>query len=193
MNINCIIPSLNHSAKRVITGMFFCRILFMLLSLLIVGMVSGCVSVSKPSIPVTVVSTRYKIPKNSTITLVRYSGDFYGVEQAVMAAMEESGLDVMSDVVSNNVQRASGQNKILSTGEVSIDKESLTLYKTRYLCQLNIGFYYFYEPSVNNTTVKIIDLSNGKIILSMEAFNGTYSASDIKNELKKQLALVIEQ
>lgn len=130
----------------------------------------------------TVAVAHARIPKGSGITLQVFGPDPAGVEHALSQALLRTGFQPHSSAVSTVLVSQPGSER--AAAEPLVDQEITRRFLTPYLCRLKMTGS---GTRVWSFNLQVIDVSNGKILVSAHGSQGGYDPEEIVSALMQQL------
>ncbi|MBI4912280.1 MAG: hypothetical protein HY823_06055 [Acidobacteria bacterium] len=127
----------------------------------------------------TVVLSAERIPPGSGITLMVGGPDGPGVEHQVTKALQDAGFKVFSGSL---VSLAYATPVETGKGARDIESELIRKFPSPYLCRIK-GSGFVGATALSNFTLQLVNAENGRVILSLNGQNGTYSGEDIARAL----------
>lgn len=131
----------------------------------------------------TVVTSQARIPRNSGITLNLQGPDPAGVEHAINAALLRAGYQPFSGAIRTVVVSSPTGEPVAK--EPLPEQEITRKYQTPYLCQVKMSGY---GSRIWSFSLQLIEVANGKILVSIHGNNGSYAGEDVAKALLDQLS-----
>lgn len=132
-----------------------------------------------------VVTNQARIPRNSGITLVILGPDPAGVEHAISSALLKAGYQPYSGAIRTVVVATPGGETVVK--EAQAEQEISRKYQTPYLCQVKMSGR---GVNVSAFSLQLIEVASGKILVSINGANGSYSGESVATALLEQLSRI---